>query len=150
MKEIILGCDHAGLTLGEFIQSLLSSDQTRLTFCKPPTGTRVDYPDYAKEVCNKLLASSMPKDTRGILVCGSGIGMSIACNKIPGVRAALCTDAYMAKMARLHNDANVLCLGQNVVGFGVAQSIVEAFLQTKFEGGRHAIRVQKLERMNTC
>ncbi|WP_104624770.1 ribose 5-phosphate isomerase B [Helicobacter felis] len=150
MKKVILGCDHAGLVLAEFIQDFLSTNQTSLTFCKPPTGERVDYPDYAKEVCNKLLISPAPQDVCGILVCGSGIGMSIACNKISGVRAALCTDAYMAKMARLHNNANVLCLGQNVVGFGVAQSIVEAFLQTGFEGGRHAIRVEKLERMNTC
>ncbi|EFX43191.1 RIBOSE 5-PHOSPHATE ISOMERASE (LacAB) [Helicobacter suis HS1] len=144
-KFVVLGCDHAGLNLAGFIQNFLQEKQALLKVYKPEKGQFVDYPDFAKQVVKALLEDI--QHLKGVLVCGSGIGMSMACNKIPSVRAALCTDAYMAKMARLHNDANVLCLGQNVVGFGVAQSILEAFLNTDFEGGRHARRVAKIEEM---
>ncbi|WP_120944893.1 ribose 5-phosphate isomerase B [Helicobacter labacensis] len=142
MREIVLGCDHAGLDLAEFLQGVLQARGARLRVFKPPRGIKVDYPDIAKQV-----AQEIKQGVVGVVVCGSGIGMSMACNRVPHVRAALCTDAYMATMARLHNDANVLCLGQNVVGFGVAQSILEAFLQGAFEGGRHARRIAKLEGM---
>ena len=100
----------------------------------------MDYPDYAKLVCKEVISES----AIGILVCGSGIGMSMAANKIKGIRAALCTDSYMAKFARAHNNANVLCLGARVIGNGVAQEIVSVFLNTEFEGGRHKIRVDKI------
>ncbi|WP_104695604.1 ribose 5-phosphate isomerase B [Helicobacter salomonis] len=143
--EVLLGCDHAGLDLAEFLERLLKEEEARLKIYKPPRGTQVDYPDIAQQ-----LARDLHEEAVGVLVCGSGIGMSIACNKIPRIRAALCTDAYMAKMARLHNDANVLCLGQNVVGFGVAQSILHAFLHTAFEGGRHVRRIAKLEDIRLC
>ncbi|BCZ18672.1 Galactosidase acetyltransferase LacA [Helicobacter sp. NHP19-012] len=139
--HVILGCDHAGLNLCAFLEQRLKSSHS-LEIYQPKAGERVDYPDYAHLVVQVLLDK---KDARGILVCGSGIGMSIAANRFKGIRAALCSDAYMAKMARLHNDANVLCLGQNVVGFGVALDIVEVFLKTEFEGGRHSTRLEKIE-----
>ncbi|BDQ29297.1 ribose 5-phosphate isomerase B [Helicobacter ailurogastricus] len=139
--HVILGCDHAGLELCAFLEKQLRSGHSLEVF-KPAPKERVDYPDYATLVVQALLEKP---SALGVLVCGSGIGMSIMANRFKGIRAALCTNAYMAKMARLHNDANVLCLGQNVVGFGVALSAIEAFLQTEFEGGRHAIRLDKIE-----
>ncbi|CCF81758.1 ribose 5-phosphate isomerase B [Helicobacter bizzozeronii] len=140
--KVVVGCDHAGLDLAHFVCAFLEQKQAQVTIFAPPKGQRVDYPDFAYQVIDALKQDCQAK---GVLVCGSGIGMSIACNRVAGMRAALCTDAYMARMARLHNDANVLCLGQNVIGFGVAQSILEAFFSTEFEGGRHALRLAKLE-----
>ncbi|BCZ16949.1 Galactosidase acetyltransferase LacA [Helicobacter sp. NHP19-003] len=139
--HVILGCDHAGLALCAFLEEQLKASHSLEVF-KPTQGERVDYPDYAALVVQALLDKP---NTRGVLVCGSGIGMSIGANRFKGVRAALCTDAYMAKMARLHNNANVLCLGQNVVGFGAALDMVAVFLQTGFEGGRHVGRLEKIE-----
>ena len=101
----------------------------------------VDYPDMANLLCKEVLKDNK---NRGILVCGSGIGMSIAANRHSGIRAALCTDSYMASMARRHNDANVLCLGERLLGYGVAQHILDIFLNESFDGGRHFGRVQKL------
>jgi ribose 5-phosphate isomerase B len=107
----------------------------------PFANASVDYPDFAKKVARSVAAGD---HTFGVLVCGTGIGMSIVANKYRGIRAALCTTEFEARMAREHNDANVLCLGQRVVGVGVAQGILEAFLDAKFKGGRHADRVQKI------
>ncbi len=107
----------------------------------PQTNERVDYPDYAKKVCEAMKTEA---DSKGILICGSGIGMSIAANRFKHIRAALCTDAYMAKMARTHNDANVLCMGERISGVGEVESILQAFIEYEFEGGRHLGRVQKL------
>ncbi|MFC3847404.1 ribose 5-phosphate isomerase B [Helicobacter baculiformis] len=143
--EVVLGCDHAGLDLAEFLEECVREQGVALRVYKPPRGQRVDYPDMAKQVTQEIKEGVI-----GVLVCGSGIGMSMACNRVPHVRGALCTDAYMAQMARLHNDANVLCLGQNVIGFGVAQSILHAFLHTEFEGGRHARRIAKIEDLCLC
>lgn len=137
----ILGCDHAGLTLANEILEYLQNHSTKIIHIFPQDGQKVDYPDYAKLVCKEVLA----ENALGILVCGSGVGMSIAANKIKGIRAALCTDSYMAKFARAHNNANVLCLGARVVGSGIALEIVGAFLEGAFEGGRHKIRVEKLK-----
>lgn len=105
------------------------------------TAEPVDYPDIAAKVCAEITAG---RSVFGILLCGTGIGISIAANKIHGIRAALCGDVYSAKMARQHNDANVLALGGRVLGFGPAGEIVRAFLDTPFEGGRHARRVGKI------
>ena len=102
----------------------------------------VDYPDFAHKLCKEVLKD---KNSKGILICGTGLGMSMAANKFDGIRAALCHNEYSASMAREHNDANVLCMGARVVGFGVAESIVEAWLNSSFEGGRHQQRVNKLE-----
>ena len=101
----------------------------------------VDYPDFAKPVAT---AVSDGECERGILVCGTGIGMSIAANKVPGIRAALCGDCFSAEMTRRHNDANILCLGARTTGAGLALKIAEIFLDTPFEGGRHATRVEKI------
>ncbi|EAU64857.1 ribose 5-phosphate isomerase B [Stigmatella aurantiaca DW4/3-1] len=101
----------------------------------------MDYPDFALKVARAVASGEY---ALGVLVCGTGIGMSIAANKQRGVRAALCSTEFEARMARAHNDANVLCLGQRVVGAGVARSILDAFLATPFEGGRHEKRVQKI------
>lgn len=136
----IIGCDHAGLGLANEILEYLQNHSTKIIHIFPQDGQKVDYPDYAKLVCKEVLA----ENAIGILVCGSGIGMSMAANKIKGIRAALCTDSYMAKFARAHNNANVLCLGARVIGSGVAQDIVSVFLDTEFEGGRHKIRVEKV------
>ncbi|MBF0271172.1 MAG: ribose 5-phosphate isomerase B [Magnetococcales bacterium] len=103
----------------------------------------VDYPDLAAQLCRGLLAGD-PQD-RGILLCGTGLGMSIAANRWPGVRAALCHDAYTARMSRLHNDANVLVLGGRVTGLGVARDLVDVWLEESFEGGRHQRRLEKME-----
>lgn len=137
----ILGCDHAGLTLANEILEYLQNHSTKIIHIFPQDGQKVDYPDYAKLVCKEVLNES----ALGILVCGSGIGMSMAANKIKGIRAALCVNSYTAKFARAHNDANVLCLGARVVGSGIALEIVGAFLEGAFEGGRHKIRVEKLK-----
>ncbi|CRF51847.1 Ribose 5-phosphate isomerase B [Helicobacter heilmannii] len=139
--HVILGCDHAGLNLCAFLEEQLKNSHD-LEVYQPKTGERVDYPDYAHFVVQALLNKP---STLGVLVCGSGIGMSISANRFKGIRAALCANAYMAKMARLHNNANVLCLGQNVVGFGVALDMVKVFLNTGFEGGRHTRRLEKIE-----
>ncbi len=136
----IVGCDHAGLDLAKEILEYLQNHSTKIIHIFPQDGQKVDYPDYAKLVCKEVLA----ENALGILVCGSGIGMSMAANKIKGIRAALCTDEYMAKFARAHNNANVLCLGARVIGNGVAQGIISVFLNTEFEGGRHKIRVEKI------
>ena len=103
---------------------------------------RVDYPDYAKKVACEVASDPTLK---GVLICGTGIGISIAANKVAGVRAALCHDAYTASMCRMHNDANILCFGARVVGLGVVESMIDAFVNSQFEGGRHLDRVKKIE-----
>jgi len=107
----------------------------------------VDYPDFAALVCDDVVNREA---CLGILICGSGIGMSIAANKRHGVRAALCHDTYSAKMSRQHNDANILCLGQRIVGVGLALEIVTAWLQNEFVGGKHTLRLQKIMEQETA
>ena len=136
----IIGCDHAGLNLANEILEYLQNHSSKIIHIFPQDGVKVDYVDYAKLVCKEVVSEGAV----GILVCGSGIGMSMAANKMKGIRAALCTDSYMAKFARAHNNANVLCLGARVIGSGVAEEIVSIFLNTAFEGGRHKIRVEKV------
>jgi ribose 5-phosphate isomerase B len=128
--KLIIASDHAGLELRRELTALIAVK-----------GLAVDYPDFAKAVSQAVAEG---RYTHGVLVCGTGIGMSIVANKYAGVRAALCTTEFEARMARAHNDANVLCLGQRVVGVGVGRSILEAFLATPFEGGRHQKRIDKI------
>jgi len=137
-----IATDHAGIEFKAFVKSLLEEKGHEVIDLGPNTPERVDYPDYAKKLCAEVL-----KDTgsMGILICGTGIGMSLAANKVKGIRAALCHDAYTASMARAHNDANVLVLGARVLGYGTAESIIDAWLASSFEGGRHADRIAKLE-----
>lgn len=140
--KYFLATDHAGMKVRDFILEYFRSKGLEIKDLSPNEGERVDYPDYAKKVCLEVLKNP---SYRGILVCGSGIGMSISANRFSGIRAGLCTDAYMAKMTRAHNDANVLCLGERVSGLGEIESILESFLQTDFEGERHLKRIQKIE-----
>lgn len=140
---IAIASDHAGLAMKTDIRRLLQSLGIEVEDLGPQETTSVDYPDYAH-----LLAGAVSdgRIDRGILICGSGIGMSMAANRHPGVRAALCHDAFTAEMARCHNDANVLCIGERTTGPGVAEQIVRVFVDTEFEGGRHQRRVTKIER----
>lgn len=134
--------DHAGFDLANFVKDFLIKRKIDVECFLPQVGAKVDYPDYAKKLCKAVLVN---QESRGILICGTGIGMCISANRFKGIRAALCTDSYMAKMTRLHNDANVLCLGSRLSGIGQVESILEAFLNTDFEGGRHLQRIQKIE-----
>lgn len=140
--KITIGCDHGALELKEEVKRMLTErPEVEVNDIGVYTAEPVDYPDIAAKVCAEITAG---RSVFGILLCGTGIGVSIAANKIHGIRAALCGDVYSAKMARQHNDANVLALGGRVLGFGPAGEIVRAFLDTPFEGGRHARRVGKI------
>ncbi len=140
--NFFIATDHAGVDLKNYTAELLRARGHDVVDLGPHSSDRVDYPDYAALLCEKVVAKC---DTHGILICGSGIGMSMAANAFKGIRAALCHDAYTATMARAHNDANVLCFGERVVGYGVAESMIDAWLDTEFESGRHANRVLKIE-----
>ncbi|WP_455940085.1 ribose 5-phosphate isomerase B [Helicobacter fennelliae] len=137
-----IASDHAGFGLKTFILEWFKARNLEIIDLGVKSCERVDYPDFAKILCQRVLESDANK---GILVCGSGIGMSMSANRFEGIRAALCTSAYMAKMTRAHNDANVLCLGARVSGEGEVESMLEAFIQTPFEGGRHTCRIKKLD-----
>ena len=141
--KYFIATDHAGIEFKAFVKELLEKREIEVVDLGPFDTKRVDYPDFAHALCKEVAKDNTSK---GILICGTGIGMSIAANKNKGIRAALCHDAYTAQMAREHNDANVLCMGARVVGLGVAESIVDAWLDSTFEGGRHQQRVDKLER----
>lgn len=140
--HIAVGSDHAGLSLKtQLIQHL-----TELGHQVDDLGTHdnqsVDYPDYAHDVAKRVADG---RADRGLLVCGTGQGMAMAANTVPGVRAAVVADTFSASMAMAHNDARVLCLGERVVGAGVAKACLDAWLATEFEGGRHARRVGKID-----
>ncbi|MFY0530561.1 ribose 5-phosphate isomerase B [Archangium gephyra] len=139
--KVIIASDHAGLELRRELVSALQELRVEVEDVGPTTNASVDYPDFARTVCKAVAAGEY---SYGVLVCGTGIGMSITANKYRGIRAALCTSEFEARMTRAHNDANVLCLGQRVVGAGLARSIVEAFVATPFEGGRHQKRLDKI------
>jgi ribose 5-phosphate isomerase B len=140
---IAIASDHAGVALKAEIVRQLQAGGFEVEDLGPADAASVDYPDYAH-----LLARAVAdgRIERGILICGTGIGMAMAANRHPGVRAALCHDAYTAEMARRHNDANVLCIGERTTGVGVAGQIVRVFFDTDFEAGRHQRRVAKIER----
>ncbi|WP_028574235.1 ribose 5-phosphate isomerase B [Desulfonatronovibrio hydrogenovorans] len=141
-KKIVFGSDHAGMNLKETLMDHLGHGYDIMDV-GPSEKTSCDYPVYAKKLCTKVLELGCP----GILICGSGIGMSIAANRIPGIRAALCSNEYMARMSRMHNNANVLCLGERIIGVDLARSIMDAFLCSSFEGGRHLQRIELMENM---
>ena len=141
MERVIFGSDHAGLALRADAVKVAKSDGFEVEDLGPFSGDSVDYPDFARRVGEEVASG---RARLGVLVCGTGIGMSIAANKVKGVRAAHCTTEYEARMARAHNDANVLCIGERVIGLGLGAAVVKAFLETPFEGGRHARRVQKM------
>jgi ribose 5-phosphate isomerase B len=139
--NIAVGCDHAGLEASLAIRQLLAAAGHAVTDCGTHDEASVDYPDYAAAVARKVVSGQV---ARGILVCGTGIGMSIAANKIDGVRAAKVNDPFESRMCRLHNDANVLCLGARVLDPSVMEEIVMAFVDGEFENGRHGRRVDKM------
>ncbi len=140
--KFFIATDHAGVAIKPEVINILENMGHEVIDLGPKDASRVDYPDFAHKLSYEVLAN---KGTQGILICGTGIGMSLSANKHKGIRAALCHDAYTAIMARAHNDANVLCFGQRVVGLGVIESILEGWCKTDFEGGRHAQRVAKIE-----
>ena len=140
---IVIASDHAGVDLKARIVELVSEIGHEVRDLGPVDTTSVDYPDFAHAVAR---AVETGEAERGILVCGTGIGMSLAANRHPQIRAALCHDAFTAEMARRHNDANVLCIGARSTGPGVAEQMVRIFVDTQFEGGRHQQRVEKIER----
>ncbi|MDD2357589.1 MAG: ribose 5-phosphate isomerase B [Thiovulaceae bacterium] len=140
--KFYIATDHAGVDLKDYTVELLKQKGHEVIDLGPFDKERVDYPDYAVKVAQSVLADSA---SQGILICGSGIGMSIAANRFHGIRAALCHDAYTAQVARGHNDANILCFGERIVGRGVAESIIDSWLASSFEGGRHCGRVEKIE-----
>jgi len=141
MALIALGADHAGWPLKEAIKAWLSARGHEILDFGTHTADSVDYPDYAALVADAVSAGTVE---RGVLVCGTGIGMAIAANKVPGARAASCADVYTARMAREHNDTNVLALGARLTGSEAATEILRVWLETAFAGDRHARRVGKL------
>lgn len=138
---IAIGSDHAGFELKCKVIAHLKEKGAQICEAGCMNGESCDYPAVAKEVCGLVTSG---KAELGILICGTGLGISIAANKCKGIRAAVCTDCYMAKYTRLHNDANVLCMGGRVIGEGLACEITDVFLSTDFEGGRHQRRVDQI------
>ena len=139
--KIAIGCDHGGLEHKNAIIAHLKERGFEVVNFGTDTLDSVDYPDIAVKVCNAVVNHECE---RGILVCGTGIGMSIAANKIKGIRAAALSDHYSAKYTRLHNDANILCLGGRVIGIGTALELTDIFTDTQYEGGRHQKRLDKI------
>ncbi len=142
--RIAAGSDHAGLNVRAAAVRIAREKGFEVDDLGPFSGESVDYPDHARQVAEAVVGG---RAQLGILVCGTGIGMAIAANKVPGVRAAHCGNELDARMARAHNDANVLCLGERVLGLGLAEAIVAAFLDTAFAAGRHQRRVEKITAM---
>jgi ribose 5-phosphate isomerase B len=141
LKKIFLSSDHAGYKLKESIKLHLDKKKIKYIDLGPFSSDRVDYPDYAHKVAKKV---KINKNNAGILVCGSGMGMNIAANKHKNIRAAQCFNLRSTKLSRLHNDANIITLGSRLLSKSIALKCVNIFLSTKFEGGRHAIRIKKI------
>ncbi len=141
--KIYIGCDHAGYEMKAAVKELLES-KGHAVEDMGGSGGRVDYPVIARKVGQAVIAD---ESSKGILICGTGIGMSMAANKIKGIRAAVCADHFSTKYTRLHNDANVMCMGARTLGIGVALELAELFINTPFEGGRHAVRVNLIRDM---
>ncbi len=140
--KIFVASDHAGVAYKKHICEFLKSQGHEAVDFGPDSLDSVDYPDYAKKVAE---AVQQDEKSRGILICGTGIGMALCANKFKGIRAASVVDLFSAQMTREHNDLNVLCLGARVVGLGVIEALVQKFIDTPFAGGRHATRVEKIE-----
>ncbi len=139
--KLAIGSDHGGFALKEVIKGLLEEEKVDYIDLGPETSDSVDYPIYGKKVAE---AVSKGECDRGIAICGTGVGISIAVNKVPGIRGSLCTNEYMAEMTRRHNDSNVLVLGGRVLGDDLAKNIVKTWLNTEFEGGRHQRRIDMI------
>ncbi|MBS4206800.1 ribose 5-phosphate isomerase B [Bacillus sp. FJAT-50079] len=139
--RVALASDHGGIHIREEIRALLDELKIEYVDFGCDCETSVDYPDYALPVAEKVAKGEFD---RGILICGTGIGMSIAANKVKGIRCALVHDTFSARMTRMHNDTNVIAMGERVIGAGLARDIVQLWLETEFEGGRHATRIGKV------
>lgn len=142
--KVALGCDHGGYHLKNDIIKHLESKNIEVKDFGTYSTESCDYPDYALKVAEEVASKNYDF---GILICGTGIGISIAANKVPGIRAALCSDTFSAHATREHNDANILALGARVVGPGLALDIVDTFLNAKFEGDRHINRINKISQI---
>lgn len=140
--KVAVGSDHAGFTLKQFLKENLP-DISWIDL-GPTSADRTDYPDFAEKVAQKVLSKEC---AFGVLICGSGIGMSIAANKIAGIRAAHVESEITAKLSRAHNDANILCIGSRITGPEYAKEIIETWLNTSFEGGRHQDRIKKISKL---
>ena len=140
--KISLGCDHGGYALKEHIKAYLESKGHEVTDCGTYSTDSCDYPIFGEAAARKVQSGECE---RGIVICTTGIGISIAANKVKGIRCCACSDCYSAEMSRVHNDANMLALGAGITGPNLAKRIVETFLNTEFEGGRHARRVGLLD-----
>lgn len=139
--RIAIGCDHGGFNLKNVVLKHLEDKGIEVKDFGTFSEESCDYPDYSVKVAEEVASKNYDL---GILICGTGIGISIAANKVPGIRAALCSDTFSAHATRQHNDANILAMGQRVVGEGLALDIVDTFLNAKFEGGRHQNRINKI------
>ncbi len=137
--KIAIGCDHGGFQLKEEIVALLHGMGHEVVNLGTDSALSVNYPDFAEAVCKQITDGGC---ARGILICGTGIGMSMAANRHREIRAALCHELFTARLSREHNDANVLCLGARVVGPGLALEIVNTWVNTEFDGGRHLTRIE--------
>lgn len=139
--KIAIAADHGGFELKDSMVEYIKSLRNEVVDLGTNSADSVDYPDYAKKVCEEIQQGN---SDLGILICGTGIGMSLAANKFEGIRAACVSDVYSAKMSRNHNNANVLCIGARVIGDEVAKLIIKTFLENEFEAGRHQRRVDKI------
>ena len=142
MKKLIIGCDHAGFELKNQLIKFLKLKEYDITDNGCFSTTPADYPVIAQDTARKVASGEFEK---GILICGSGVGMSIAANKVKGIRAVVCSDTTSAKFSRLHNDTNILCLGQRIVGEYLAKDICDIWLNTEFEAQRHLTRINLIE-----
>ena len=138
---LAIGADHGGINLKEILKNYLDERGIEVKDFGTYDSSSCDYPDIAEKVCGAILSGECE---RGILVCGTGIGMSIAANKVSGIRAAHVTDTYSARMAREHNNAHIICLGERITGCDLAVEIVKSYLDAEFLGGRHQTRVDKI------
>ena len=145
MDLIAIASDHGGFSLKVDIVSFLNELGCQVNDMGPKNQNSVDYPDYGIRIAQAVTANS---DTRGIVICGTGVGMSIIVNRFPGIRGTLCSDLYTAKLCREHNDSNILIMGGRVVGHGLAREIVKVWLSTPFEGGRHQKRLDKINQFD--
>ena len=145
IKKIVIGSDHAGYNLKLKVKAHLEARGIEVLDVGTDRPESCNYTVFAHAVCEAVTSGTAPL---GILVCGTGIGMSMAANKHPGIRAACCENTFSARMTRMHNDANVLCLGERVVGFGLACDMADLFIDTPFEGGRHQARVDDINKLD--
>lgn len=140
-KKIVIGNDHAALTMKNVILAYVKELGFDVINVGTDTPDRCDYPDYAYAACKKIIDKEADL---GILICGTGVGMSIAANKVKGIRACACSESFSARMSREHNDANVICIGERVIGIETARDIVKTFLNSEFQNAHHTARVKKI------